>query len=40
METDPDLDPIRQHPGYAALLKGVAMDLRYTAVWHESPVLG
>ncbi|HLN28584.1 MAG TPA: protein kinase [Gemmataceae bacterium] len=36
METDSDLDPIRQHIGYSALLKGVALDRRYTAVWRES----
>jgi formylglycine-generating enzyme required for sulfatase activity/tetratricopeptide (TPR) repeat protein len=38
MESDSDLDPIRRQPGYAEILKGVALDRRYTAVWHESTV--
>jgi formylglycine-generating enzyme required for sulfatase activity/tetratricopeptide (TPR) repeat protein len=39
METDSDLDPIRQHAGYKELLKGAGLDRRYTAVWHPNPSL-
>ncbi len=39
METDSDLDPIRQHAGYKELLKGAGLDRRYTAVWHPNSSL-
>ena len=39
METDSDLDPLRQHAGYKELLKGAGLDRRYTAVWHPNPSL-
>ncbi|MEZ6127574.1 MAG: SUMF1/EgtB/PvdO family nonheme iron enzyme [Planctomycetaceae bacterium] len=36
MQEDPDLDPIRDHGGFLALMKPGNLDLRYTAVWNES----
>lgn len=38
IETDSDLDPIRQHAGYKELLKGAGLDRRYSAVWHPNPL--
>jgi formylglycine-generating enzyme required for sulfatase activity/serine/threonine protein kinase len=34
--TDADLEPVRQHPGYLALVRKLHLDRRYSAVWHSS----
>jgi len=36
MQTDPDLDPIHDHPGYQELLSKGQLDHRYAAVWQVS----
>src|SRR5262249_31300370 len=38
IQTNPDLDPVRENPGFEALLRGGQVERRYTAVWH--PVAG
>ena len=36
MQTDPDLDPLREHPGFLDILKAGRLDRRYTAIWQSS----
>lgn len=36
MQTDPDLDPLHDHPGYQELLSKGDLDCRYAAVWNVS----
>ena len=36
---DPDLDPVRGHPGFLEIQKGGRLECRYAAVWHSSPLL-
>lgn len=35
MQTDPDLDPLRQHPGFLDILKAGRLDRHYTAIWQS-----
>jgi formylglycine-generating enzyme required for sulfatase activity len=39
MQTDPDLDAVRDHAGFQALLSEAHLERQYAAVWHASPVL-
>ena len=34
IETDADLDPVRAHPEFAAVLRQAKLDRRYGGVWH------
>ena len=39
MLSDPDLDPLREHPGFVEILKVGRLDHRYATVWHSSATL-
>ncbi|MGA2033480.1 MAG: SUMF1/EgtB/PvdO family nonheme iron enzyme, partial [Thermoguttaceae bacterium] len=39
MQSDPDLDPLLEHPGFLKILKGGKLDRRYTAIWFASEAL-
>jgi formylglycine-generating enzyme required for sulfatase activity/tetratricopeptide (TPR) repeat protein/tRNA A-37 threonylcarbamoyl transferase component Bud32 len=36
LRTNPDLEPVRAHPGFAALLRQLRLDRQYSVVWHDS----
>jgi formylglycine-generating enzyme required for sulfatase activity/tetratricopeptide (TPR) repeat protein len=39
MQSDADLDPLRQDSGFVALMQAEKLERRYTAVWHPSKTL-
>jgi hypothetical protein len=36
MQEDPDLEALRSHPGFVALLSRGRLDRRYAGTWHAS----